>query len=70
MSLLLHLLLKYKLRNPKKTKPMLFTLEELNELYYALVISRMKGNFTNHDLNEFLQVKIDKVINDYHESEE
>jgi len=49
---------------------MVFTLKELNELYYALCIAYRTGHFTNYDINEFLQIKIQKVINDYHLNEE
>jgi hypothetical protein len=40
-----------------------FSLKELNEIYYALCISYRHGHFTNHDLNEHLQMKIQTEIN-------
>lgn len=49
---------------------MVFSLKELNELYYALCIAHKNGHFTNYDLNEYLQFKIKTVINDYHLTEE
>ena len=67
---LLHLLLKYNLANLKKSKKMVFTLKELNELYYALLVADKHGNFTNHDVNQNLQNKIKEVINNFHLNEE
>jgi len=67
---LLHLLLKYNLKNLKKSKKMVFTLKQLNELYYALLVANRHGNFTNFELNHYLQMKIKEVINNYHLNEE
>jgi hypothetical protein len=49
---------------------MVFTLKQLNELYYALCIADRVGNFTNHEINQDLQKKIQEVINNYHLDQE